>query len=215
MAWPEAIFFDFDGVILESVDVKSTAFGRLFSNYPDHLPEILALHERLGGISRFEKFRMIYQDILKMPYDASRAATLGKEFAGYVVDEVLACPMVVGAQDFLSQYARTLPIFVISGTPEDELYDIIVRRGLREYFREVHGSPKTKPEIIRDILNRFDWCANRVLLVGDAESDYLAAQVCGLRFIGRVGGKARPFQEDTVITPDLTSLGTLISQMFA
>ena len=53
----DAIFFDFDGVILESVEVKGWAFGRLFENHPEHVDEIVAFHHANGGMSRFDKFR--------------------------------------------------------------------------------------------------------------------------------------------------------------
>ena len=35
----EAIFFDSDGVILESIYVKGCAFGKLFGDYPEHVEE--------------------------------------------------------------------------------------------------------------------------------------------------------------------------------
>src|SRR5690606_22889470 len=40
-----AVIFDFDGVILESVKVKTDAFKELFSDYPEHLEAIVAYHE--------------------------------------------------------------------------------------------------------------------------------------------------------------------------
>lgn len=61
----DAIFFDFDGVILESVDIKGWAFGKLFENYPQHVDEIVAFHFANGGMSRFDKFRYIYKKYLK------------------------------------------------------------------------------------------------------------------------------------------------------
>ncbi len=57
----KAIIFDFDGVILESMDVKTKAFALLFKDYPEHLPAVLALHQTHGGMSRFEKFEIIYE----------------------------------------------------------------------------------------------------------------------------------------------------------
>ena len=54
----KAIFFDFDGVILESVDVKGWAFGKPFEAYPQYVDEIVAFHHRNGGMYRFDKFRL-------------------------------------------------------------------------------------------------------------------------------------------------------------
>ena len=52
----KAIFFDFDGVILESVSIKGDVFQKLFADYPEHLAEILNYHLENGGVSRYDKF---------------------------------------------------------------------------------------------------------------------------------------------------------------
>ena len=52
----EVIFWDFDGVIKDSVEVKSIAFEKLFSDYDQNLADrVREHHERNGGVSRFEK----------------------------------------------------------------------------------------------------------------------------------------------------------------
>ena len=48
----DALLFDFDGVILESADIKTDAFRELFADQPAHVEEIVALHQRYGGVSR-------------------------------------------------------------------------------------------------------------------------------------------------------------------
>jgi len=59
----QAVFFDFDGVILESVDIKGWAFGKLFEKqHPEHVDEIVAFHHANNGMSRFEKFRNFYKN---------------------------------------------------------------------------------------------------------------------------------------------------------
>ena len=52
----QLVFFDFDGVIKESVDVKTQAFKSLFKNYGNDLKNrIEAHHLSNGGISRYLK----------------------------------------------------------------------------------------------------------------------------------------------------------------
>ena len=122
-SWPDvndgldAILFDFDGVLVESVDIKSTVFCALFADWPDHRDAILSLHERHGGLSRLVKFDMIYRDILKVPLSDDRRADLARRFAGLVLEQVVACPMVAGAEAVLRALAPRLPLEVVSGTP--------------------------------------------------------------------------------------------------
>ena len=59
------IILDFDGVILESVSVKTEAFRTLFSFAPEYVEEIVKFHKDNGGMSRFDKFRYIFDHILK------------------------------------------------------------------------------------------------------------------------------------------------------
>ena len=60
-----SIFFDFDGVIIDSVGVKTNAFMEIFKDHPRHREEILAYHQLNGGLSRYIKIRYIYEKILK------------------------------------------------------------------------------------------------------------------------------------------------------
>ena len=71
MAKLEAIILDFDGIILESVEVKTWVFKKLFEQYPDQLPLVLRYHMENGGVSRYVKFRHIYRSILKRPLTKS------------------------------------------------------------------------------------------------------------------------------------------------
>lgn len=81
MPMKKAIVFDFDGVILESMDVKTRAFRDLFEDYPEHNDEIVRFHLDNGGMSRFEKFRIIYRDILSLPLSESEFERLSTKFS--------------------------------------------------------------------------------------------------------------------------------------
>jgi beta-phosphoglucomutase-like phosphatase (HAD superfamily) len=65
----ETIIFDFDGVILESVTVKTEAFRELFSSEPDCPDEIVEFHKRNGGMSRYDKFRHVCCRPDEFPYE--------------------------------------------------------------------------------------------------------------------------------------------------
>ena len=63
------IILDFDGVILDSISVKTEAFHTLFSFVPGHIDEIVQFHRDNEGMSRFDKIRYIYNNILKEDRD--------------------------------------------------------------------------------------------------------------------------------------------------
>ncbi len=189
-----AIIFDFDGVILESVDIKTKAFADLFKDYPDKVGEVVALHVSHGGLSRFEKFEMIYRDILQQPLSEEKKTELGGRFSGYVYQGVLQSPFVEGAEEFLKKYHQKMPFFIASGTPDGEIKSLVKERGLGQYFKEVFGSPAKKSEIIVKILKDFNFLPQEVIFVGDSINDFEGAKEAGVKFIWRTK-ENNPFQE--------------------
>ena len=83
------LIFDFDGVIVESIPLKTAAFREVFSFVPDHLDEIIAYHLENGGMSRYDKFRYIYADILHEPLTPEQEEHLAGEYVRRIFDAML------------------------------------------------------------------------------------------------------------------------------
>ena len=65
----KTIFWDFDGVIIDSMKIKGDGFIELFENY--NLEQVRLLekyHYANGGISRFDKIKYFYNQILKKTF---------------------------------------------------------------------------------------------------------------------------------------------------
>lgn len=182
----KSVIFDFDGVLVESAEVKTDAFGQLFSGYPDKVHEIVEYHKMNMGISRYVKFRYFYENILGKELSHNEEMELGERFSQIVLEKILIAPFVGGVLDFLDKYHKKISLFIASGTPNEELYYITKKRGISHYFKEIHGAPRKKPEILKDILSRYSWRAPDVIFVGDAESDLKAAKESGVCFIARI-----------------------------
>ena len=182
----KAIIFDFDGVIIESANIKTEAFAEIFSDFPQKLKEIIDYHLVNAGISRYAKFRYIYEHILGQSLSKEKELELGRRFSQIVLQKVLSAPFVSGAKEFLDMNKHRFQFFIASGTPEEELMDIIYARRLQEHFREIHGSPKQKSDIINEIINHYHFTREEVVYVGDAESDRIAAEQAKIFFIERI-----------------------------
>jgi len=181
-----AIVFDFDGVILESAEVKTEAFVELYAAYgPDIVDGVRAHHLANLGISRFKKFAWIAEHLLHEPLDQAGLDALGKRFAVLALAKVLSSPFVPGAEQALIELAPRYKLFVASGTPHDELAMIVERRGLGPYFVEVHGSPSGKPEIVHGIMARHGLSNDEIVFVGDGTSDHDAALATRVQFLAR------------------------------
>lgn len=210
-----AVFLDFDGVVLESADIKTDAFRWLFRKERARRA-VLAYHRQNAGISRFVKFAHIHRAILKKPYGPAERRRLGTAFARYVRGRVLAAPFVPGARRFLARYGSRVKLFVVSGTPSAELKDIVRRRGLARSFVAVVGSPPDKATTLRRLLRRHKWRADETLYVGDALNDHRAATRCGVGFLGRLKAGARsPFPRGTPRAADFPTIARWIERFYS
>lgn len=206
-----AVIFDFDGVLVESTDLKTEAFATLYRPYGTAAADkAVTYHLAHAGISRHVKIRHLHEILLGIRPSDEEVARLGEQFSELVVEAVVAAPWVRGAREFVEAHYDTLALFVASGTPVDELKVIVSRRGMRAYFRSIHGAPATKGEIIRSIIAQYRFDPQRVLMVGDASADLEGARQVGARFIGRVHDAANPFSPDIPVIADLTSLSRFL-----
>ena len=181
-----AIVFDFDGVILESAEVKTDAFCELYAAHgADVVAKVRAHHLENLGVSRFKKFEWIETNIFGRTLAPEGSKQLGERFTSLALEKVLAAPFVPGIEDALPVLAERYACFVASGTPHDELNLIVERRGLTPRFREVHGTPREKPEIVRDLIARHALAPDEILFVGDGLTDYKAAMAVGTHFLAR------------------------------
>lgn len=203
-----AWFFDFDGVLAESVDVKTRAFADLYEPYgPVIVEQVVAYHLKHGGLSRYEKFRHYHTHFLETELSAEEEKHLGDRFGALVEDLVVESDWVPGAQQLLDALHGHVPMFVVSGTPEEELRRIVGRRGMANYFEGVFGSPRGKGELISMIAAEHGLEPAHCVMIGDSITDFDGAKEAGVQFHGRVkSGQGNPFPPETPTHSNLKPL---------
>ncbi len=204
----QAIIFDFDGVLVESVAVKGLAFGALYEGEGSEFQaQVIAYHEAHGGVSRFDKIRYFEEELLGRKVSDEDVKIIASRFSDLVEERVVGCEPVSGALEFLEEFSGRLPLFVASATPTEELKRIVEKRSMAAHFKGVYGSPASKAENIAAILEAFQYDADRTLMIGDTMSDFKGASMVGVEFLGRAPpGETSPFPPGTKIIPDLTRL---------
>jgi phosphoglycolate phosphatase len=208
---PAAILLDFDGVILDSVAIKTQAYARIYQEEdPRLLAEIINYQSLHGGVTRRDKFAYFERHLFGRPGDPESLDRLAASYRDLVYEAVLGCAFVPGAEGFLEIAHGRIDLHLVSGTPHNELVDIVHRRGLAKYFATVHGAPMQKHDAFAQIVAR-GYDPARTLAVGDAVTEYVAASDLGIPFLGIVPvGSPNPFPTRIPVVASLENLGALL-----
>lgn len=182
----QAIILDFDGVIVESNQIKHMAFSELFSQFPQYHDDIMAYHLRNNAVDRHEKFRFIMESILHETYSSEIAQIWSEQYSKMTRQKIIACPYVSGAEGFIHDLGRIFPLFLASATPQDELKLILDARGMTGLFQSIYGAPLKKIKIFEEIASESLLTPEEILFIGDSREDFFSAQEFGCNFIGRI-----------------------------
>lgn len=181
----DVIVFDCDGVLLDSVRIKTETFGKLFEHLgPQAKQYVTDYHLRHGGVSRYAKFAHYFEKFHNRPITDEESAELDKRFNQIALEQLLATPLLPGVEDFLKTYCDTWPLYVASGAPQYELEIILNKLGLAQYFKGIYGSPTPKATLLANVVKEEQAIPDRVLMIGDSSTDLEAAQTVGTRFVG-------------------------------
>jgi len=181
------ILFDFDGVIVDSVNIKTEAFRRLYQEFSDEIAnKVVEHHIANGGMSRFDKFRLYHKEFLEIKIGEPEVKHLSERFSRLVKQGVIEAPEIKGSHTFLNDYCDVYNMFIITGTPTDESKEICKARNIYSCFKGIYGSPESKDYWTKYLINKYNLIIEETIFVGDALVDYNAAIGNGMNFWLRV-----------------------------
>jgi phosphoglycolate phosphatase len=181
-----ALLLDFDGVILDSSATKTEAFLCMYSEFPQFYEEMKVFHYSNKGMSRYEQFKFL-STLMEREGDEEFLQLVSKRFSSLVVDMVKKCDFVNGIQDFLSYFNYiSIPIHIVSNSPQVELMEIMETKGLNQYFASVVGAEpgRKKEEAINILVQHEGYHRQDLVYIGDTLGDYRASTNNGIQFVG-------------------------------
>ena len=112
------VFWDFDGVIKDSVEVKTQAFECLFEKYGEEVTsKVRQHHEANGGVNRFIKISYYFSEYVGKTVSKDVACRLSEEFSHLVVEKVVDSPWIPGVEKILRENPFQQKYILVTGTP--------------------------------------------------------------------------------------------------
>ena len=177
------IFFDFDGVIAESVSAKTDAFEEMYLPYgKDIAAKVVEYHKLHGGVSRYEKFKYFHKEFLNEVINQEKVDELAIQFSNIVLDKVINSDEVLGANYFIKKYHTKFQFWIITGTPTKEIELIAKKRKLSSFFIGLHGSPNNKRYWTENLIKKYKLNRDETIFLGDATTDIDAADFSKIHF---------------------------------
>ncbi len=180
------ILWDFDGVILDSMKIKGDGFVELFKEYDSiKVQELEKYHYDNGGISRFEKIKYFFHNILKQPVTEDEVLKHANNFANIIEKKLYnSSNLIDDSVNFIKKNHKEYNFHIVSGAEHEELNKICKYLSLDKYFLSINGSPIKKDILVKDILKKYKYKIKETILIGDSINDYNAADVSGIAFRG-------------------------------
>ncbi len=180
------IFWDFDGVIMDSMPVRNKGFELVLKDFPDEqVQKLMEFHLKNGGLSRYVKFRYFFEEIRKEKVSEQQIKEWASEFSiimkKLLLDESL---LITDSLNFIKKNYLNFKMHIVSGSDQAELRFLCNELSIAQYFLSIHDSPIAKTELVNQLLLQHHYTKVSCMLIGDSINDYEAAKVNEITFYG-------------------------------
>jgi len=181
----DAVLWDFDGVLMNSNPVRDRGFAETLAGFPkEQVKALLDFHQANGGLSRYVKFRYFFETIRQETVTDQHVREWAQRFSGVVKSLLFNKGLLIDETlDWVRQHYLHQPMFIVSGSDQEELREVCSYHGIGCYFRDIFGSPTPKKQLVASLIQNYRYAAGNCVLVGDSINDYEAAEMNGLCFL--------------------------------
>ena len=187
------IFFDFDGVIKESVDIKTKIFRDLFKPYGAEVEKSVVNHHlNNAGISRFIKIPFYFSEYIGRKITKEEEKEFLKKFYDQSIKKVVESEWVPGVENLLRKNPYKQKFVLVTGTPQKDITIILHELKLFHSFKAIYGAPKEKSDAVKEFLKKNKNMNFKSIFIGDAMTDYVAAKENKIEFLLRLEDNVSP-----------------------
>ena len=225
MTQPYILLFDWDGTLINSLEIKISNAASIFHKILG-LPQenVAAAYRRHSGIPRQQLFAAICTENNHPPLDTPQYQSLSQRFSELnltALTSLQTSGLVPEDTRAVLPVLRDLgyPMYVSSSAISEELHQIARAHGLEVYFQQILGSAPgfnkgiEHVEYVRDLQQA---SLDRILFIGDEPTDIMLGHQAGVRVIAKTGTypahKLVEYGADHVIA-SLETLPALINEL--
>ena len=180
----KTIIFDCDGVVLNSNKIKTDAFYKIALPYGKSVAEDFQNYHKInGGISRYEKFDYLINELIpRFKYKQISKNLLLEEFDELTFNDLKYCEVAENL-DKLKLNTKNINWLIVSGADQNQIKSILKFKKIESFFNSgIFGSPDTKFEIIAREIKKNN-IKYPVLYFGDSKLDYIVSKFFKIDFI--------------------------------
>lgn len=180
------IIWDFDGVLIDSHEVREKGFRDVLSDFPeDEVELLLQYHRKNGGLSRYVKFEYFFRNIKNENLTGEQLSKYAEDFSEIMRELLIHKEILIkDSLEFVKANYQKFRMHIVSGSDGKELRFLCDKLGISGFFVSIEGSPKPKIELVRELLEKFEYSAQETLLIGDSINDFEAARESDVDFYG-------------------------------
>jgi HAD superfamily hydrolase (TIGR01549 family) len=173
----KVIFWDFDGVLINSNSVRDFGFETVLSEYPKkQVEELIRYHKANGGLSRYVKFRYFFENIRKENISDLQIKKLSDSFSNIMKIKLNDKSLLINETlSFIKRYQEKFKMHITSGSDQEELKALCEVHKIDNLFDSIHGSPTAKKNILKELIFANNYNVEECVIVGDSINDYEAA----------------------------------------
>jgi len=182
----KTIFWDFDGVIMDSMPIRDLGFSEVLKVYPeDQVSQLMAYHKANGGLSRYVKFRYFFEEIRNEKVSEEEVQELANSFSSIMLSKLKNPQFLIHETvNFIKHNYQKYIMLIVSGSDQVELREICETLEIQKYFKGIYGSPIPKKQLVQNVIEIDGLCKSEACLIGDSINDYEAARENDILFYG-------------------------------
>ena len=181
-----SILWDFDGVILDSMEIREEGFRTVLASFPDsQIETLLSFHRKNGGLSRYVKFEYFLEQIIGGKKNEEKVQQWAEEFSKIMRKSLTSKDRLVkDVIGFIKKNKELYHMHIVSGSDGNELRFLCDQLEISENFESINGSPTPKIELVRILMEEKGYKPEETCLIGDSINDFEASSSNNIQFFG-------------------------------